>query len=52
MLETMRNIVLFVGWPILVAGSVFSNPNYVDKEIYRSLRLLQKLIQKNLKRIP
>ena len=23
MLETMRNIVLFVGWPILVAGSVF-----------------------------
>ncbi|OGH84981.1 MAG: hypothetical protein A2493_01355 [Candidatus Magasanikbacteria bacterium RIFOXYC12_FULL_33_11] len=23
MLEIMRNIVLFVGWPILVAGSVF-----------------------------
>ena len=23
MLEIMRNIILFVGWPILVAGSVF-----------------------------
>ena len=23
MLEIMRNVILFVGWPILVAGSVF-----------------------------
>jgi len=23
MLETMRNIILFVGWPVLVAGSIY-----------------------------